>query len=141
MTTRKPPGRSWDSFIEERIQEAYAAGEFENLPGFGKPIPGIDQPHDEDWWLKEKLKRENLSALPPGLAIRVEVHKTLQRIWMLSTEASVRAAVEELNAKIRKANYGALWGPPSTTMPLETDEVVARWRERRKRNPLPLSSP
>jgi hypothetical protein len=134
MTTPKPPGQTWESFIEERIQEAYEAGEFANLPGFGKPIPGIDEPHDEDWWLKEKLKRENLSALPPGLAIRVEVHKALERVWTLPTEAAVRSAVEELNAKIRKANYGALWGPPSTTMPLEAEEVISRWRGLRKRD-------
>jgi hypothetical protein len=138
MTERKPPGQSWESFIEERIQDAYVAGEFDNLPGFGKPIPGIDGPHDEDWWLKEKLKRENLSALPPGLAIRVEVHKTLERIWTLPDEAAVRAAVEALNEKIRKANFGVLWGPPSTTIPLAIEEVLARWREgeaarRRKR--------
>ena len=34
----------WDSLAEQRIREAQASGEFDNLPGFGKPIPGIDEP-------------------------------------------------------------------------------------------------
>jgi hypothetical protein len=134
MNSRKRPDQTWESFIEERIQEAYEDGEFDNLPGFGKPLPGLDGPDDENWWLKEKLKRENLSALPPGLAIRVEVHKTLERIWALASENAVRAAVEELNEKIRRANLNVLWGPPSTTMPLSADDVVQQWRKRKAPN-------
>lgn len=127
---RKPPDQTWESFVEEQIREAQAAGEFDDLPGFGKPIPGLDEPYDEDWWLKDKLRRENLSALPPGLAIRLEVHRTLERVWTLSREPEVRDAVESLNRKIRAAN-SSLWGPPSTTMPLDIDHVVAQWRTRK----------
>jgi hypothetical protein len=132
MTQRKPPEKKFESFVEEQIRQAYEDGEFDNLPGFGKPLPSLNEPDDENWWLKRKLRQENLSALPPGLAIRVEVHQTLERIWKLSSEAAVRAAVEQLNEKIRKAHYAALWGPPSTTMPLVADEVVAQWRARRQ---------
>jgi hypothetical protein len=121
---------SFESLVEDQILQAYAEGEFENLPGFGKPIRSLDDPDDEDWWLKQKLKLENLSALPPGLAIRVEVHKTLERIWSLVSESAVREAVEKLNEKIRSANFAARWGPPSTTMPLSADDVVAKWRNR-----------
>ena len=130
MTQRKPPEQSWESFVEEQIRQAQAEGEFENLRGFGRPIPGLDDPHDENWWLREKLRRENLSALPPGLAIRVEVHQAREEIWTLADEAAVRRAVEAINVKIRAANF-AHWGPPSTTMPLDADEVVAEWRRRR----------
>jgi hypothetical protein len=117
MTQRKPPEQSWESFVEEQIRQAQAEGEFENLPGFGRPIPSLDEPHDENWWLRQKLRRENLSALPPGLAIRVEVHKALEEIWTLADEAAVRRAVEAINVKIRAANFSHR-GPPSTTMPL-----------------------
>lgn len=134
MTQRKPPDQSFESFVEEQIRQAQAEGEFENLPGFGRPIPGLDNPHDENWWLRQKLRRENLSALPPGLAIRVEVHKALEEIWMLADEAAVRRAVEAINVKIRTANF-AHWGPPSTTMPLDSDEVAAEWRRRRAECP------
>lgn len=132
MTKRKPPDQKWENFIDEQIRQAYEEGQFDNLPGFGKPLASLDQPDDEDWWLKDKLRRENLSALPPGLAIRVEVHRTLESIWALAREDAVRAAVEELNEKIRKANYAAsLRGPPSTTMPLAVEEIIEQWRVRR----------
>jgi Domain of unknown function (DUF1992) len=31
---------------ENRIREAMENGEFDDLPGLGKPIPGIDEPYD-----------------------------------------------------------------------------------------------
>lgn len=130
MTDRKPPQKTWESFVEEQIREAQDAGEFDHLPGFGKPLPGLDEPYDENWWLKEKIQREQISALPPGLAIRVEVHKTLERLGTLHSEAAVRREVEILNGKIREANFAAVWGPPSTTLPLDVEEVISQWRAR-----------
>jgi hypothetical protein len=66
MSDHVPKSKThWDSLAEHRIREAQARGEFDNLPGFGKPIPGIDEPYDELWWVKDMLKREGLSGLPP----------------------------------------------------------------------------
>ena len=42
---------------ENRIREAIEAGELENLPGLGKPIPGIDEPYDPLWWGRGWMKR------------------------------------------------------------------------------------
>jgi len=42
---------------ENRIREAVEAGELEDLPGLGKPIPGIDEPYDPLWWVKGWMKR------------------------------------------------------------------------------------
>jgi hypothetical protein len=39
---KKPPSKSWETWIEELIQEAQQAGEFERLEGAGKPIPPLD---------------------------------------------------------------------------------------------------
>jgi hypothetical protein len=119
---------SWNLLAEERIQNAQAEGQFENLPGFGKPIPGIDEPHDELWWVKDKLKREQLSSLPPALAIRLDVEKTIERIAHLTSENEVRHEVALLNERIRKASFAAAWGPSVDVLPLDLEEVVARWR-------------
>ncbi|HEX5102314.1 MAG TPA: DUF1992 domain-containing protein [Pirellulaceae bacterium] len=43
------PKIPFDTLAEQRIRAAQAAGEFDNLPGFGQPIPGLDEPHDELW--------------------------------------------------------------------------------------------
>jgi hypothetical protein len=118
---------TWHSLAEARIREAQEAGEFDNLPGMGQPISGIDGVEDELWWVKQKLRREKISLLPPALQIRLEVQKTLEAIWRLPTEAAVRQAVETLNERIRAANLAAVWGPPSTTVPLDVEEVVTEW--------------
>jgi DnaJ-like protein len=56
---------AWTIVAEQLIRAAQDEGQFDNLPGFGKPIPGIDEPHDELWWIKAKLKREQVSVSGP----------------------------------------------------------------------------
>lgn len=53
---------------ENRILEAQAAGEFDNLPGAGQPIQGIDEPYDPLWWLKKWMRRERLAGVVSGRA-------------------------------------------------------------------------
>ena len=63
--------------VERRIQEAYERGEFENLPGYGRPIPDLDEPVDELWWIRKWMKREQidltkeLEALTPQERVRL----------------------------------------------------------------------
>lgn len=45
------------TWIDEIIMRAQEDGEFENLPGAGKPIPGAGKPDDELWWFRSWLKR------------------------------------------------------------------------------------
>ena len=132
MTERKPAGIHWESFVEQKIREAQEVGKFDDLPGFGRPIPDIDEPYDESWWLKRKVRTENLSILPPALQIRVDVQKTLETVYLLLTEVEVRESIEALNHRIRKANFAVVWGPSPTTMPLDIDAVVAEWRKRQQ---------
>jgi hypothetical protein len=42
---RRKPIKSWDSYVEEAITGAQEEGEFDNLPGFGKPIKIETNPH------------------------------------------------------------------------------------------------
>jgi hypothetical protein len=122
------PKSPWDQLAEQRIREAQAEGKFDQLPGFGRPIPGIDEPHDELWWVKDKLRREEISHLPPALALRLDVERTLARLASMTAESQVRAEVAALNERIRKASIGPTWGPPVDVVPLEIDEVVKRWK-------------
>ncbi|HET6242100.1 MAG TPA: DUF1992 domain-containing protein, partial [Arthrobacter sp.] len=45
---------------DNRIQQAIEEGQFDNLPGTGKPIPDIDEPYDPMWWVKQWVRREKL---------------------------------------------------------------------------------
>jgi hypothetical protein len=111
-------------------------GEFENLPGTGKPLDGITTSggeihHDEDWWLKAKLRRERLSYLPATLAVRKELEEARQAIADASQETVVRRIVGDINQRIREVNRRGAEGPPSTVMPLDEDTVVTKWRAQR----------
>ena len=78
MTDRKPHGLSWESWIDKQIREAEERGAFADLPGAGKPIPGLDKPFDELWWVKDKLRREGLTYMSPSVALRKEAHDALE---------------------------------------------------------------
>jgi DnaJ family protein C protein 28 len=51
------------SLVEERIQEAMANGEFDNLPGVGKPLTFSNNPHLEPGqeWAFNLLKRNGMA--------------------------------------------------------------------------------
>jgi hypothetical protein len=130
MTERKPPGVGFQSWVERQIQEAMERGEFDNLPGAGKPIADLDKPHDELWWVKDKLRRENLSYLPATLALRKEAEDALAAAMGARSEAQVRRILAAINRKILDGNRKAASGPPLNLMPFDVERVVAGWRER-----------
>ena len=132
MTDRKPPGVDFETWVERRIREAAERGAFDNLPGAGKPIPDLDEPHDELWWVKRKLRRENFSYLPPTMALRKAAEDALAAASRAGSEAEVRAIVARINARIADGNRKAASGPPLNLAPFDPERVVARWRAARE---------
>jgi hypothetical protein len=128
MTERKPPGVSFESWVDKQIREAMERGEFDNLPGAGKPIPDLDKPYDELWWVKQKLRRENASYLPPTLVLRKEAEDALAAASEAGSEADVRKIMAGINDKIREAIRKGLSGPPLNLMPFDVEDVVREWR-------------
>lgn len=103
MTERKPPGVSFESWVDRQIHEAQERGDFSRLPGFGKPIAGLERPYDEAWWIKQKMQREGVSMLPPALALRKEAEDVPAAVAGARTEFEVRRILTEVNAKIERA--------------------------------------
>jgi hypothetical protein len=128
---KKPPGVSWENWIERKIRESIEAGEFDNLPGSGEPIAELARPYDELWWLRKKLREEQLSVDPPTLVLRREYHDTLARIADAKTEGEVRRLVAAINEKIVYVNSHTTFGPPTELVPLDVERVVAGWRDSR----------
>ena len=131
MTERRPPGIGFGTWVERQIREATERGEFDNLPGAGKPIADLDKPHDELWWVRQKLRREHLSWLPPTIALRKEAEEALLAASRAGSEDQVRRIVAEINRKILEGNRKAASGPPLNLMPFDVERVVRTWRERR----------
>ena len=126
---KKPPGVSWETWVERKIRESIEAGEFDNLPGSGEPIAELARPYDELWWLRKKLREEQLSVDPPTLVLRREYHDTLARIADARTEGEVRRLVAGINEKIIYVNSHTTFGPPTELAPLNVERVVAEWRD------------
>ncbi|MFJ3838424.1 DnaJ family domain-containing protein [Streptomyces sp. NPDC054904] len=131
MTERKPPGVSFESFVDRQIREAEARGEFERLPGWGKPMASLDAPYDELWWIKGKMHREGFSSLPPALALRKEAEDALEAARAARTERQVRAVLTGVNEKIAAALRMPPPGPPLNLTEFDVEAVLAEWRAAR----------
>jgi hypothetical protein len=124
----KPSIDKFESFAERKIREAQAEGQFDALPGFGKPIPDLDEPDDENWWIKNKLRREGFVVLPPILEARWDRERTLEAIRRMRGEHQVRLALQALNERIRAAHFSPAGGPADGVRPVDVEAVVASWQ-------------
>jgi hypothetical protein len=129
---RKPGGLEWESFVERRIREAQAAGAFDNLPGRGEPIPGIDAPLDENWWVKQKLRDEGVNVLPPVLEARLDRERTLEGLAAIRVESEVRRVLGELNERLLKAVKSPADGPGFGVPMVDIEETVREWLAQRQ---------
>src|SRR4051794_34499670 len=119
-------------YVDLQIKQAMARGDFDNLPGAGKPLKSLGTQHDPDWWVKQLIEREKITGvLPPALQLRKDDAELDARLDRHSAESEVRRELEEFNARVMKARYTPVDGPPLVTMPRDVDAEVVAWRERR----------
>ncbi|MEE2060180.1 DnaJ family domain-containing protein [Rhodococcus artemisiae] len=132
MTERKRPDVSFETWIERQIRVAQERGDFDNLPGAGKPIP--DHGNDEMWWIKTYLEREGLSGealLPPELQLRKEIERLPESVRTIPTEKDVRQVVADLNRRVA----ACMLSPDRPPVPLhkvDVDDVLEAWRTARQ---------
>jgi hypothetical protein len=120
---------SHETWIDRQIREAEERGEFDNLPGAGKPLPDRGELYDENWWLKQWIRRENLTGIAPtSLRIRKEAEVLMERLAKETSEASVRRIVADLNGRIRQAQRGLVDGPPVVVRTVDVEATVEAWR-------------
>jgi Domain of unknown function (DUF1992) len=134
MTSRKPPNMSFPDWVERQIRTAQAEGAFENLPGAGEPIPGIDRPQHELAWVANYLRRENTDVaalLPPALALAKEAELLPERLLRERSEFVVRERVEDLNDRIRRAYRQPQLGPPMRVRVVDVENAIEQWRSGR----------
>jgi hypothetical protein len=134
------PSQPYESAVEKAIREAQERGQFDNLSTSGKPLPGLDGPDDELWWVRNYVRREGLSGeefLPESLLLRRQCERIDDAVAQLRTEQAVRDHVVDLNRQIRRARLASS-GPPVILRQLVADDVVARWRARQ---PSPVAVP
>jgi hypothetical protein len=119
------------TWVDLQVRQAIERGDFDDLPGTGKPIPDLGAHHDPDWWIKKLVERENVAVLPPSVMLRKEDAELDDRLDRLTREDDVRRELKDFNKRVIAARYRLPEGPPLVTMPRDVDATVEAWAERR----------
>ena len=118
--------------VEIHLQQAMRRGDFDDLPGAGKPLTGLQNAYDPNWWIRQKIENERLTGLgPPALTLRTENAQLDARLDAAPSEDAVRHALLDFNARIIEARRQLQGRPPVVTRPRDVDAEIERWRERR----------
>ena len=88
--------------IERSIREAIERGEFDHLPGAGKPLPDLDRQYDPDWWARRYL--DQMKAADAADEVRRLVRKELPFLRTSPDRVAARARADEINALIAEVN-------------------------------------
>lgn len=124
----------FESLIDRQIRAAEERGEFDDLPGAGKPLPSDSVPYRPDWWADQAVKRENAGAyaIPPVVALRKIADELTSGAREYITERDVRTAVADYNEQAVRTRRLPQEGPRVIILPeLDADRVVQAWRAAR----------
>jgi hypothetical protein len=123
----------FESTLDRQIRAAQERGEFDDLPGAGKPLASDAAPYRPDWWVNEVVQRENAGAyaIPPVLALRKTADELDAGAGDYVSERDVRAAVADYNAQAVRVRRLPQEGRAIVLPALDADTVVAKWRARR----------
>jgi hypothetical protein len=119
-------------WVDLQIQQAMARGEFDNLPGAGKPLKDLGDP-DPDWWLKSLIEREQIpGVLPEALQLRKDDGTLDALLDQEATEKGVRDRLESFNRRIVNARRQLQGGLPVISPLRDVQAEVLAWRERHR---------
>jgi Domain of unknown function (DUF1992) len=89
----------WENGTEKQIREAQARGEFDNLPGQGKPLPSGSW-GGGDWALAYHILKQAGETLP-WIALANEIEAAQERLARLLRDAKNLAPAERARARER----------------------------------------
>jgi hypothetical protein len=140
MTERKPPGMSFETWVDRQITQAQERGAFDGLSAAGKPLPDLDRDETSyDWALKwARRQQEDVTGmLPPALALRRERDLMPDAVPSLPSEAAVRALAEDYNDRVRAFWRRPQEGPAVVPGLADADALVRLWHATRAPTPSP----
>lgn len=97
--------------VEQRIQEALDRGDFDDLPGKGKPIP-----IEDDSMVPEELRLaykilKNAGCLPPELELQKEIRQMEDLLVDITDEKERYKLMKKINFQILKLNMSGKRSP------------------------------
>ena len=95
---------AFDKIAEKKIREAMDNGEFDDLPGMGKPLQLEDDRHiPQDIRLANKILK-NAECLPPELELRKEIFTIEELLDGIRDTKEKYRQIKRLNYLIMKLN-------------------------------------
>lgn len=91
-TDQSEPDSVPESLVERQIREAIERGDFDELPGSGRPIPDLDAGYDPAWWAKRWVVRNRLLERAHELSRMAARERARARVPSLAEAALVRLA-------------------------------------------------
>ncbi len=127
----------FESPVEKQIREAQERGDFDDLPGAGKPLD-LGDLNDPDWWVKRLAKREQLDlggALPGALGLRKEAAGFPGSVADVRREEQVREILDDFNRRVLADRLRPAVGrlPPAIARTVDVDDLVRQWAQLRER--------
>jgi hypothetical protein len=97
--------------VEQRIQEALDRGDFDDLPGKGKPIPIEDDSMVPDELRLAYKILKNAGCLPPELEMQKEIRQMEDLLSDIPDEKERYKLIKKINFHILKLNMARKGSP------------------------------
>lgn len=111
---------------EEKIREAMARGEFDNLPGAGRPLELEDDSMvPQDLRVAYKILK-NAGCLPPEIELRKEIVTLRTLLSSIEEEGEKRRAFQQLNGKLLRINLARKRPLQLEDFPEYRDRVIGK---------------
>ena len=125
--------KGFQKIIEERIRKAQVEGEFENLPGSGKPLSPDDTNIPEELRMAYKILK-NAECLPPEIELKKEITQIEEILAGMTDTAEKYRILKKLNFLILKLNLSR-GGSIRFEIPQYYESKLAAHMETRKSSP------
>ena len=128
----RPPMDRDVARVESAIEAAARRGDFDDLPGAGKPLD-LPDTHDPDWWVNQRIASGDIDSealLPVVVLLRKEFERRDETLAALPDEKAVREYAADFTERVhedRRAHPFQRMLAPAW----DGDDAVARWRELR----------
>ncbi|HEX7352246.1 DUF1992 domain-containing protein [Brachybacterium sp.] len=122
--------------VESAIEAAVRRGDFDDLPGAGKPLD-LPASHDPDWWINQRIASgevDRQALLPVVVLLRKEYERRDETLVALPHERAAREYAEDFSERVhqdRRANPFQTMLAPAWA----ADDAARRWRELRDAAP------
>lgn len=121
------------SIVEEKIRTAFEEGQFDDLPGRGRPLDlkGDSTIHPSLRVSSHILK--NAGVLPPALRLRREICDLKALLNQIHDEDEAMGLVREINEKVLECNMMSGLSMNSEVQEVYGERVLEKLRSRKER--------